>query len=155
VVGAKGNPFNAAHFYLLCVPIQFLIIHNLSTKALWQLLAKTSSSEAEESWREINHKFCLRSISSTLVGFWNMLLISRHETDGFTSSTKKSCYEFLLPLKIHYPWRGLNQRIFGPVESTQPLDHRQWQLHYSVYLVKASVSQFPHFAEWQITHKII
>jgi hypothetical protein len=30
---------------------------------------------------------------------------------------KKSCYRFLLPLKIHPPWLHLNPRILGPMAS--------------------------------------
>jgi hypothetical protein len=36
---------------------------------------------------------------------------------------RKSCFGFLLPLKIHRPWPGLNPRILGPMAITLPLDH--------------------------------
>jgi hypothetical protein len=31
---------------------------------------------------------------------------------------RKSCYGFLLPLKIHHPWVGLNPQTLGPIAST-------------------------------------
>jgi hypothetical protein len=40
----------------------------------------------------------------------------------------KSCYRFLLPLKIRHPWPGLNMWILDPMASMLPLDHRGQQL---------------------------
>jgi hypothetical protein len=47
-VGAQGDPCTATVSDLLCVPIRFIIIPDSSTRALWQLPADTSSSEAGE-----------------------------------------------------------------------------------------------------------
>jgi hypothetical protein len=43
---AQGAPRTATISDLLCMPIWVLIITDLSTRALWQLPAKTTSSEA-------------------------------------------------------------------------------------------------------------
>jgi hypothetical protein len=37
---------------------------------------------------------------------------------------RKSCYGFLLPLKIHCPRPGLNPRTLGPMTIMLPLDHQ-------------------------------
>jgi hypothetical protein len=60
---AQGVPHTATITDLLCFPIWVLIISDSSTRDLWQLTAETSSSTAEETWREMAAEFCLRSIS--------------------------------------------------------------------------------------------
>jgi hypothetical protein len=47
-VGAQGKPCSATISGLLCVPICFLIIPDLSTGALWQLRKYISGSKEGE-----------------------------------------------------------------------------------------------------------
>jgi hypothetical protein len=54
-VGIQGDPRTTTISHLLCVPIWFLIIPDMSTSVVWRLLAKTSSSKAGETWQENCH----------------------------------------------------------------------------------------------------
>jgi hypothetical protein len=50
-VGAEGDPFTVTIYSPLCIPIWFLIVSDLSTRALQQLLSEASNGEAGETWQ--------------------------------------------------------------------------------------------------------
>jgi hypothetical protein len=62
-VCAQSDPCTAIISFLLCVPIQFIIIPDSSTRALWQLPAATSTSEAGQTLRRNGRWICPWSIS--------------------------------------------------------------------------------------------
>jgi hypothetical protein len=113
---------------LLCVPIWFLIIPTLSTRALWQLPTDTSSRNAWETWQKKSTEFVLRNISLIIVVFVNIAV----KSDNMGPSTllpvwRNSCYGFLSALKIHRPRPGLNPRILAVIVITLPVGHQGWR----------------------------
>jgi hypothetical protein len=58
-VGTQGDPCTMTTVDLLHILICFLIIPDSSTRALWQLPAETSSTEAGETWQKMANEFCL------------------------------------------------------------------------------------------------
>jgi hypothetical protein len=66
-VGAQGDAYTATICDLFASPLDFLIISDSSTRALWHGPADISSSEAGEHGEEKVDEFCLRSISFMLV----------------------------------------------------------------------------------------
>jgi hypothetical protein len=69
---AHGDPCTPTVSDLLCIPMWFLTIPDLSARALRQLPAEISSSEAGRTGREMAVEFCLQMISFILVGLFNM-----------------------------------------------------------------------------------
>jgi hypothetical protein len=54
---AQGVPYTATIYDLLCISIWVLFIPDSSTIALWELRAETPSSEAGETWQEMEVHF--------------------------------------------------------------------------------------------------
>jgi hypothetical protein len=59
-------------FLIYCTSPSEFVIPDSSNRAVWQY-QQTSSNDGEETWHEMAVEFCLRNISFTLVGFFNML----------------------------------------------------------------------------------
>jgi hypothetical protein len=70
--GTEGDPCTATMSDLLCVPFWVPAIPDSSTRALWQLSAETSISEAEETWLQMAVEFCLLNAPFALVWFFNV-----------------------------------------------------------------------------------
>jgi hypothetical protein len=84
-----------------------------------EIRAATPSSEAGSSLVGNDSEFCGHCISFILRRVLQHTVKSHDmEPTALLPLRKKSCYWFILSLKIHGPRPGLNPRIFGPVAST-------------------------------------
>jgi hypothetical protein len=111
-------PCTATISDVLYVPIWVLTIPDLSIRAVWQLPAETSSSEAGETWRELAVNFSSEVYLSYLLGSFNMLenLTKWDRRLYFPSEGRRATIK--TRVKINRPGVGLNPRILVRMAST-------------------------------------
>jgi hypothetical protein len=113
-VGAQGELSTPIISDLFCVPVHFSKHPDSTTRALWQLPADTSSSEAGETWL----RNCLYSFANDafLSYSWDPLTCCKilwNGTGAFTSSPKEVVLRIFIAINIHCPRLVLNLQTLG------------------------------------------
>jgi hypothetical protein len=117
-VGAQGNPCTVTISDQFCIPSVLLIVPDSCTRTPWQL-------PAGEKWQRNGlWIFPTRYLFHTSRVLQHAIKSYDTGPTALLPLWRKSCYRFLLPLKIHGPQLGLNPWILGPIASmltTTPL----------------------------------
>jgi hypothetical protein len=98
------------------LPIWVLIIHNSSTRFIWQV-PETPSGKAGRKLPKKSVNFSVEYLFHTTQGSLTFRKILRHGAYDLLPLRQTSYYGFLPPLKISHPQPNLNPQTLGPMAS--------------------------------------